>query len=86
MIKPTFNNVVLKKIEYQKETETGIVIAQADKQDGDFFEVLSVGPMAEQVEEGDTVVVGDFMAEKIQRADKEYYIAKDEDILGICES
>lgn len=95
MIKPTQDRILLKEIEREKETESGIIVPSDEALSGEFYEVVDVGPFIqhqkEQEEEfigldikiGDVVVVGDFMVEEVEEADESYAIVERDDILAV---
>lgn len=85
MIEPTYNHVLLKESERQHTTDSGIVVAQPEKQAGDFYEVVDFGPEANRdwIAKGDIVVINDFMADEVHIGDEKYGLAEVEDILGV---
>ncbi len=93
MIKPLLDRVVLKTIESEETTKSGIVLAQSNKEKPQIAEVVAVGPggmvdgkevkMALVV--GDKVVYSKYAGTQIKYNDVEYIIVKQDDILAIIE-
>lgn len=93
MIKPLLDRVVLKAVENEETTKSGIVIAQANKEKPQVAEVVAVGPggvvdgkeIKMQLVVGDKVVYSKYAGTNLKYNDEEYIIVKQDDILAIIE-
>lgn len=94
-IKPLADNVVIEPTSQEDKTKSGIFIPQtADKDRPEQGKVIAVGPgktlssgnkAIMEVKEGDTVLFTKYGPNEIKVDEKEYLIAKQEDILAILE-
>ncbi len=94
-IKPLSDYVVIEPTSQEEKTESGIFIPQtADQDKPEEGKVVAVGPgrMLDsgkrepvEVKKGDTVLFTKYGPNEIKVDDKEYLIAKQEDILAILE-
>ncbi|KAM3145214.1 hypothetical protein pb186bvf_002542 [Paramecium bursaria] len=88
---PLLNRVLVQKYEPIKKTASGILLQ--DSQDKNVVgEIVEVGPgnldnngrvLPITVKVGDTVLLPDFGGQKVKLEDKEFYLFRDTDILGI---
>lgn len=93
MIKPLLDRVVLKAVENEETTKSGIVLAQANKEKPQIAEVVAVGPggivdgkeVKMQLVVGDKVVYSKYAGTTLKYNDDEYIIVKQDDILAIIE-
>ena len=94
MIKPLLDRVVLKVVENEKTTESGILIAQTgSKEKPQVAQVVAVGPggivdgkeVKMELTVGDKVVYSKYAGTPIKYNDEEYIIVKQDDILAIIE-
>lgn len=94
MIKPLGDRVVVKAIEVEEKTASGIVLPDTAKEKPQQGEVLAVGsgkllengqrvPM--EVKVGDKVVYSKFAGTEFKQGDEELLILNERDILGIIE-
>jgi co-chaperonin GroES (HSP10) len=82
--KPTKNNILLKKIRIERETETGIVLMETDFPRHFIAQIVAVGTLDDNVdpfEPGQVVVVRDG-AELINFSDGEFFQVKPGTIVG----
>jgi len=94
-IKPLADHVLIKPIKEEKKTKTGILLPEtAEKEKPEQGEVIAVGPgkknkkgkyISLEVKEKDRVLFTKYGPNEIKVDDKEYLIAKEEDILAILE-
>lgn len=92
-IKPLGNRVVLKRLEAEEKTTSGIILTGASKERPQEAEVVAVGPgeMVEgkriplEVKVGDKVLYSKYAGSEVKVAGEEYTIVKEEDILAIVE-
>ena len=93
MIKPLLDRVVLKAVENEETTKSGIVLAQTSKEKPQIAEVVAVGPggmvdgkeVKMQRGVGDKVVYSKYAGTTLKYNDDEYIIVKQDDILAIIE-
>lgn len=93
MIKPLMDRVVLKMVEAEETTKSGIVLAGSAKEKPQVAEVIAVGPggmidgkeVKMCVSVGDKVVVTKYAGTEIKHEGEEYIIVRQNDILGIVE-
>ena len=93
MIKPLQDRVVLKMVENEETTKSGILIAANAKEKSQVAIVIAVGPggnvdgkeITMEVKENDKVVVAKYAGTEIKIDGEEYTIVKQSDILGIIE-
>ena len=93
MIKPLLDRVVLKVVEGEETTKSGIVLAQTSKEKSQIAEVVAVGPgglidgkeTTMQLVVGDKVVYSKYAGTAIKYNDEEYIIVKQDEILAIVE-
>ena len=93
MIKPLMDRVVLKMVEVEETTKSGIVLAGTAKEKPQLAEVIAVGPggvidgkeVAMCVKVGDKVVFTKYAGTEVKYEGEEYIIIKQDDILAIVE-
>lgn len=90
-IKPLSDRVVIKVLEAEKQTASGIVIPDKAKEKPQEGEVVAVGAgrilengtrVEMDVKEGDRVLFSKYAGTEIKLEGKEYLIMRQEDILG----
>lgn len=92
-IKPLFDKVVIKAIETDEKTASGIVLPGAAKEKPQLARVLAVGPggtidgndVKMQVKEGDTVLYSKYAGSEFKIDGEEVVIVSQSDILAIVE-
>ena len=92
-IKPLGNRVVIKRVEAEEKTASGIVLPGSAKEKPQMAEVLAVGPggnvdgkeITMQVKPGDKVIYSKYAGNEIKLDGKELIIVRQSDILGIVE-
>lgn len=89
MLKPLADRVVIKMLENEETTKSGIILAGASKEKPQFAEVLEVGPGTEkikmEVRKGNKVVVSKYAGTEIKYEGEDLIIVSQEDILAIVE-
>ena len=93
MIKPLQDRVVIKMVENEETTKSGIILSSGAKEKPQIAEVIEVGPGAEVdgklekmlVKKGDKVVVNKYAGTEVKYEGEEYIIVKQDDILAIAE-
>ncbi|OAY29236.1 10 kDa chaperonin, mitochondrial [Manihot esculenta] len=87
---PTLNRVLVEKIVPPSKTNAGILLPESSTKLNS-GKVISVGPglrsnegktIPPSVKEGDTVLLPEYGGTQVKLADKEFYLYRDEDILG----
>lgn len=92
-IKPLGDRVVIKNVEAEETTKSGIILTAAAKEKPQMAEVLAVGPggmvdgneVKMVVKPGDKVVVGKYAGTEIKLDEKDYSIVRQSEILAIVE-
>jgi len=92
-IKPLADRVVIKMVEAEETTKSGIVLAGAAKEKPQIAEVIAVGPgglvdgkeVVMTVKEGDKVITSKYSGTEVKCDGKEYVIVKQGDILAIVD-
>ena len=93
MLKPLGNRVVIKMLESEETTKSGIILAGNAQEKPQFAEVVEVGPGLEidgkpekmLVKKGDKVVVNKYAGTEVKYEGEDYIIVKQDDILAIAE-
>lgn len=92
-IKPLFDKVVIKAIETNEKTASGIVLPGAAKEKPQLAQVIAVGPggvidgndVKMQVKVGDTVLYSKYAGSEFKVDGEEVVIVSQSDILAIVE-
>lgn len=92
-IKPLGDRVVIKKLEAETTTKSGIVLSGTAKERPQEAEVMAVGPGAMhegkriemEVKVGDKVLYSKYAGTEVKVDGEEYTILKQDDILAIVE-
>ncbi len=93
MIKPLADRVLIKMIENEETTKSGILLAPAAKEKPLVAEVLAVGPggvvegkeVKMEIKVGDKVIVSKYAGTEIKYEGQELVIVKQSDVLAIVE-
>ena len=93
MIKPLQDRVVLKMIENEETTKSGIILSSGAKEKPQVAEIIEVGPGGEidgkpvkmYVKKGDKVIVSKYAGTEVKIDGEEYIIVKQYEILAIVE-
>lgn len=93
MLKPLGDRVVVKMLEAEETTKSGIILAGKSEEKSQIAEVIKVGPGVQedgkkvemQVKEGDKVVLSQYAGTNIKYEGEELVIVKQGDILAIAE-
>ena len=92
-VKPLGDRVVIKNVEQEETTKSGIVLPGAAKEKPQMAVVLAVGPggmvdgnnVTMAVKVGDKVIIDKFAGSKVTLEDVEYIVVRQGDILAIVE-
>lgn len=90
---PLADRVLLKAVETEEKTASGIILSTATKEKPEVFEVVSAGPggiidgneVKMVVKTGDRVVTGKYSGTEVKLDGVEYTIVRQSDILAIVE-
>ena len=90
---PLGDRVVLKQLDAEETTKSGIVIPGQSKEKPQQAEVIAVGPggtvdgkeVKMNVSVGQKVIYSKYSGTNVEVDDEEYIIVKQDDILAICE-
>ena len=93
-IKPLADRVVVKLVEAEEKTKTGIFLTASAQEKPQVAEVVAVGPGARddngqlipmEVKVGDRVITGKYTGTEVKMDGAEYTIVKQGDILAVVE-
>ncbi len=92
-LKPLADRVVIKQLEAEEKTKSGIVLPTQSKEKPQEAEVIAVGPGATvdgktvpmQVSVGDKVIYSKYAGTEVKIDGTEYIIVKESDILAVVE-
>ena len=86
---PLADNVLLKHMEAEEKTASGIILSTANKEKSVIAEVISAGPGTDDVKvtvkRGDKVVTGKYAGQELKLDGEDYVIVKMADILAVVE-
>lgn len=93
MIKPLVDRVLIKMIEAEETTKSGIILSSGSQEKPQIAEVVEVGPggvvdgekVEMQVKKGDKVITSKYSGTEVKYEGVEYIIVKQSDILAIVE-
>lgn len=94
MLKPLLDRVLLKKLEEEKVTSSGLVISETNKEVPNTGLVIAVGPgkiddkgnkIEMNVKEGDTVIFKQYTGTEVEHKNEKYVIVEMKDVLAIVE-
>ena len=88
---PLGDRVVLKQLEAEETTKSGIVLPGKEKEKPQQAEVIAVGPggmvdgkeVKMEVLKGDTVIYSKYAGTEVEMEDTKYIIVKQSDILAV---
>ena len=92
-IKPLFDRVVIKMVEAEETTKSGIILAGNAKEKPQVAEIVAVGPggvvegkeITMQVKAGDRVLISKYAGTEVKLDGQEYTILRQNDIRAIVE-
>ena len=90
-IKPLQDRVVIKMLEAEETTKSGIILTSAAKEKPQIAEIVAVGPggmvdgneIKMEVKVGDKVLISKYAGTEVKLDGEEYTILKQSDILAI---
>ena len=91
MIKPLADRVLLKMVEKEETTKSGIILSSGAQEKPQVAEVIEVGPgintedkkVEMYVKKGDKVIISKYSGTEVKYEDEDYIIVKQDDILAI---
>jgi len=94
-IRPLYDRIIVKRVEQQKQTASGIVIPDTAGEKPEQGEVIAVGsgrllqdgsvrPL--QVKPGEKILFGKYAGQTVKLDDQELLVLREEDVLGVIES
>lgn len=91
MIKPLVDRVLIKMVEAEETTKSGIILSSGSQEKPQIAEVIEVGPggivdgekVEMQVKKGDKVITSKYSGTEVKYEGAEYIIVKQSDILAI---
>ena len=88
-IKPLADRVLLKSVEAEETTQSGIILAASAQEKPEMSEVVAVGPGADEhpmtVSVGDKVIISKYSGTQVKLDGTEYTISEVKDILAVVE-
>ena len=92
-LKPLADRVVIKRVEAEEKTKSGIILTTAAQEKPEVYEVIVVGPggmvdgkeVKMEVKAGDKVIAGKYTGTEVKLDGQEYTIVRQADILAIVE-
>ena len=92
-VKPLFDRVVIKNVEAEETTKSGIILTSAAKEKPQMAEVLAVGPggmvdgkeVAMAVKVGQKIIYSKYAGTEVKLDGQEMKIVSQKDILAIVE-
>ena len=94
-IRPLHDRVIVKRLEEERKTASGIVIPDTAAEKPDQGEVIAVGPgkrdengkhVALDVKAGDKVLFGKYAGQTVKVEGEELLVMREEDIMGVVEA
>ena len=94
-IRPLHDRVIVKRVEAERTTASGIVIPDSATEKPDQGEVLAVGPgkrkdqgvqVALDVKVGDRVLFGKYAGQSVKVDGDEVLVMREEDIMGVIQA
>ena len=90
---PLADRVILKAVEAEETTKSGLILTSAAKEKPEVAEVIAVGPgglidgkeVVMTVKEGDRVITGKYSGTEVKVDGVEYTIVRQSDILAIVQ-
>ncbi|MBR6741073.1 MAG: co-chaperone GroES [Clostridia bacterium] len=92
-LKPLADRVVIKMIETEETTKSGIILTGSAKEKPQVAEIVAVGPggvvdgkeVVMEVKVGDHVITSKYSGTEVKIDGTEYTIVRQSDILAICD-
>ena len=94
-IRPLYDRIVVKRIEEQETTRSGIIIPDSAQEKPQEAEVMAVGHgkrledgtlVALDVKVGDRILFGKYSGNEIRVDNEDFLIMREEDVLGVLDA
>lgn len=93
MIKPLADRVLIKMIESEETTKSGIILSAGAKEKPQIAEVIAVGPggmvdgkeVKMHIQKGEHIIVNKYAGTEVKYEGQEYIIVRQSDILAVVE-
>ena len=94
-IRPLHDRVIVKRLEEERKTASGIVIPDAAAEKPDQGQILAVGPgkrdengkhVALDVKVGDRILFGKYAGQSVKVDGEELLVMREEDLMGVVEA
>lgn len=94
MIKPVADRILIKMLENEETTKSGIILSNAAKEKPQTAEVIEVGPgkvneegkeVKMYIKKGDKIIVNKYSGTEVKYEGEEYLIIRQDDVLAIIE-
>ena len=93
ILKPLADRVIIKQVEAEETTKSGIILSSSAKEKPQVFEVIEVGPggivdgneVVMVIKKGDKVITGKYSGTEVKIDDEELVIVRQADILAIVQ-
>lgn len=94
-IRPLYDRVIVKRVEQQRTTASGIVIPDTAAEKPEQGEVIAVGSGKQlqdgslrplEVQVGNHILFGKYAGQTVKLNGEEFLVMREEDILGVIES
>jgi len=94
-IRPLHDRVIVKRLEDERKTASGIVIPDTAAEKPDQGEIVAVGPgkrdekgnrIAMDIKAGDRILFGKYAGQTVKVEGEELLVMREEDIMGVVES
>ena len=93
MIKPLNDRVLIKMVEAEETTKSGIILTSGSQEKPQIAEVIEVGPggvvdgkeVKMYIKKGDKVITNKYTWTEVKYEGQEYIIVKQDDVLAIVE-
>ena len=94
-IRPLYDRIVVKRIEEQETTRSGIIIPDSAQEKPQEAEVIAVGHgkrledgklVALDVKVGDRILFGKYSGNEIRVDNEDFLIMREEDVLGVLDA
>ena len=92
-IKPLADKVVVKKLQAEETTKSGIILSSGAQQKPQIAEIIAVGPggvvdgneIKMEVQVGQKVIIRDYAGTNVKLDGEEYIIVRQDDIAAVVE-
>lgn len=92
-LKPVADRVVIKAVEAEETTKSGIILAAASQEKPQVAEVIAVGPggivngkeVTMYINVGEKVIIDKYAGKQVKLDNEEYTIVRQDEILAIVE-